>query len=300
MKPLPAGKASPGATPLLVFEGATFTRLGGGTALRGLSWTVREGECWAVVGPVGSGKTTLGEALLGKHPLAAGKAAWPLLDRLRAAGRPVAWPSDVLRLVTFREESRLFSYSRHYYQQRFNFIEPGDDVTLGEFLRAGASRSGEAVRGAADRLGIGDLLPLSLIKLSNGQMRRARIARALLADPELLILDDPFLGLDAAGRGEVSGLLGDLVRRGTRVLLLTRPDRVPDWVTHVLELDGGAVRRQGRRDDFGFRDEDRVPPGHANLSQGPKPEQAAPAREEAVIELRRVNVAYGDRHVLRD
>src|SRR5262249_54061097 len=86
-------------------------------------------------------------------------------------------------------------------------------------------------------LGIETLRPLSLIKLSNGQMRRARIARSLLSRAELLILDDPFLCLDAAGRDEVARLLGGIVTRGHRLILLTRDHLVPDWVTNVLRLE---------------------------------------------------------------
>src|SRR5207245_11718026 len=140
----------------------------------------QEGEDWARIGPVGSGKTSLGEVLLGRLRVETGAIGWPLIDRLRTAGRAVSWPADVIKRVSFREESWLFSYTRHYYQQRFNFIEPRDDLTLDAFLRSGTRASGEAIRAAAGRLGIGDLLSLSLIKLSNGQMRRARIAHALL------------------------------------------------------------------------------------------------------------------------
>src|SRR5437867_547340 len=102
-------------SPLVVLNAATVVRLGGEVALRDLSWTVREGETWAVIGPVGSGKTTLAEVLLGRHRLTAGAIHWPLLDRLRAAGRAIAWPADVIRHVSFKEDSHLFSYGRHYY-----------------------------------------------------------------------------------------------------------------------------------------------------------------------------------------
>jgi molybdate transport system ATP-binding protein len=281
---------------LVVFERATVARPGGAVALRDLTWTARAGETWAVVGPVGSGKTTLAETILGRHHLSAGTVAWPFLDRLRAAGRSVGWPSEVIQLVSFKEDSWLFSYGRHYYQQRFNFIEPQDDLTLDAFLRAGTSAADDDLHAAADRLGIAHVLPLSLIKLSNGQMRRARIARALLTRPELLILDDPFLGLDAAGRTDVADIVGDLVHQGTRVLLITRPDAIPEWVTHVLELDRGSVRWQGPRSAFHPERELDNPssvPQHLALStqhfdDGP------------VVELRHVHVAYGDRPILRD
>src|SRR5207253_1885839 len=82
-----------------------------------------------------------------------------------AAGRAILPPAGSVRHVAFREESRLFSYGRHYYQQRYNFVEPQDDLTLGDFLRAGTSAGDADVRAAADRLGVGGLLGLSFLKL---------------------------------------------------------------------------------------------------------------------------------------
>ena len=216
-----------------------------------------------------------------------------------------------MRLVSFKEESGLFSYGRHYYQQRFNFIEPQDDLTLAEFLRAGTSATDDDLSAAAERLGVGNLLPLSLIKLSNGQLRRARLAHALLAKPELLILDEPFLGLDVAGREDVAALLGNLLRGGLRVVLIMRPDIIPEWVTHVLVMDRLTAAWQGRRDRFlsssparsaseGCEpDPSRSPARSASEGCEPDPSLALRAGEVAdpIIELRHVNVAYGDRPI---
>src|SRR5262249_37383454 len=221
-------------TDLVRLRRVTCSRPGGPVVFRNLDWTVREGQTWAIVGPVASGKSTLAELLLGQLRPDAGKIEWPLLDRPQ---RPVAWPGEGLEYVAVREETPVFAYARHYYQQRFNFIDPLDDLTLDEFLRWGSSKSEDSVRATAVALGIETLRPLSLIKLSNGQMRRARIARALLSRPELLILDDPFLGLDAAGRDEVARLLGDLATRRQRLILISRADMVPNWVTNVLRLE---------------------------------------------------------------
>jgi molybdate transport system ATP-binding protein len=149
--------------------------------------------------------------------------------------------------VAFKEESRLFSYGRHYYQQRFNFIEPDDDLTLDEFLHAGSAIDEVELARVTARLGIAHLRPLSFIKLSNGQTRRARIARALLAHPEILILDEPFLGLDSAGRDEVSNQLQIVRDHGTRLVLVTSAQTLPDWITHVLELHERRVRYQRSR-----------------------------------------------------
>ena len=135
--------------------------------------------------------------------------------------------------------------------------------------------------------------PLSFIKLSNGQTRRARIARALLVHPEMLILDEPFVGLDAGGRAEVRSLLERLRVEGTRLILITGPDSIPDWVTHVLELEDRRITFQGRRANF--------------RANGPPPQlavnESAPVTRtpgEPIVELRHVNVTHGGKPILRD
>jgi molybdate transport system ATP-binding protein len=278
----------------------TAGRPTGGPQFRGLTWAVREGETWAVVGPVASGKSTLGELIAGRLVVRSGAVRWPLLDRLRAAGSKAAYPSDLVHRVAFKEESRLFSYGKHYYQQRFNFVETDEDLSLGDYLRAGVV-AGDRVRAVADRLGVGHLLGLSFLKLSNGQTRRARIARGLLTNPEVLVLDDPFVGVDASGRGEVSDILGGLAREGRRLVVITRPEELPGWVTHVLELDGMTVKRSGlvgwvqRR----FAAPTHHPAGDANGGSAlAKPSLTHPTRPDPVVELRDVSVAYAGTPVL--
>jgi molybdate transport system ATP-binding protein len=289
---------------LLRLRRVSYSRPGGPAVLRDLDWTIREGETWAIVGPVGSGKSTLAELVLGRLRPNSGEIEWPFVERI---GRPVTWPADVIEFVAFREDSRLFSHARHYYQERFNFSDPLEELMLDEFLRCGISASGNSLRATAAALGVESLRPLSMIKLSNGQMRRARIARALLSRPELLILDDLFLGLDVAGRDEVSRLLGDLVKRGQRLILITRADLVPDWVTNVLhlELTDASSIAHGERgcvsapragqvsaDDSGSSTHSVL----GALTQCRSPRTVA----EPLIELHGVTVAYGERVILND
>lgn len=249
--------------PLVILDRVTIQRAGR-DVFHDFSWTIRDGGTWAITGPVGSGKSTLAEAVLGKHFARAGSISWPMLD-----GRPGLYPSSVIRHVAFQEQSRLFSYVGHYYQQRFEFADTDEPLTLEQFLGKGC----EAV---AKQLGIEKQLPLSFMKLSNGQTRRARIAQALLANPELLILDDPFLGVDAGGRAEIAELLGRLVKQGLRLVLICSPDAVPSWVTNRLELRAGSVS-DGARSTV----------AHASGSL-----------REPIIELRNVSVAHGGRTIL--
>jgi molybdate transport system ATP-binding protein len=265
--------------PLIVVDRVTIRR-GGRAVFENFSWSLRSGETWAVTGPIGSGKTTFAEVLLAKHFTSAGHIDWPLLK-----DHPGVYPSQLIRHVAFQENSRLFSYAGHYYQQRFEFADEEEPLSLEQFLLAGGA-DGESVRAIARQLGIETQLPLSLIKLSNGQTRRARIARALLLKPEVLILDDPFLGVDAAGRGELSELLGKLVRGGLRLVLICPADAVPEWATHRLDLGraGGVspLIRSGGIDDAEARG------AHAPRSASP------------IIELRNSTVAHGGKTILRD
>ncbi|MBA4063717.1 MAG: molybdenum transport ATP-binding protein [Isosphaera sp.] len=241
----------------------------------GLTWTVRDGQAWAVVGPTGSGKTTLAELVLGKLRPTAGAVRWPLLARVGAD-----YPSQAVAHVAFREESRLFSYAGHYYQQRFEFADADSPLSLEQFLRAGTAGDVAAV---ADRLGVREQLSQPFMTLSNGQTRRARLARALLAGPELLVLDDPFVGLDAAGRADLAALLGELVREGKRLVLICRADAVPGWVTDVLDLAGRTATVR-----------ERVSGGEDTRSL------TVAVRPDPVAELRGVTVRHAGRAILDD
>jgi molybdate transport system ATP-binding protein len=209
-------------TPILFqFQHATIERPGSGPVLKHLDWTVQRGESWAMVGPNGSGKTTLAETLTGRHRLSEGTLHWPAPVRLK--------------FVPFREHSRLFSPTDYYYQQRFEFSEPDDCPTVAGFLRVNSSASEAEIDRTAMQFRISSLLSLKLLKLSNGQMRRTRLARALLTNPELLILDDPFSGLDYLGRAELDECLQDLNRQGTQLILILSGE-VPGWIDQTLEL----------------------------------------------------------------
>jgi molybdate transport system ATP-binding protein len=260
--------------PLIELHAATVRR-GGRCIFSGLDWSIRAGQAWAIVGPTGSGKTTLAELLLGKHGLASGSIRWPMLDRIRAAGGRADYPSQVIAHVTFKEESRLFSYVGHYYQQRFEFADEDEPLSLEQFLRSTRTPPEEIERIAA-RLGLSPHLGQPFMTLSNGQTRRARLARALLGKPALLVLDDPFVGLDAGGRVELAELLGGLVREGRHIVLICREDAVPAWITNVLRTGEHSEAREAVA----------------------KVEPALTAGGEPIIELERVTVRHSGRAIL--
>lgn len=250
------------SNPLVELRAVSLAR--GDCALANLDWSIRPGEVRALVGASGSGKTTLLELLAGT---------------LRADSGSVerTIPIAAIRFVAFREQSRAFTYAGHYYQQRFEFADCEEPLNLRQFLNAPSEA--EAIR-IAGEFGLADKLDLAFLKLSNGQTRRARIAKAVLAGPKLLLLDDPFVGLDTAGRAKLKEILKELSARGTAIVFTAHADEVPDWAI-----------------PFELTKKDPVP---ASTFAHHFRSNAVTDDTPAVLELHNVTVRHGGRDILQN
>ena len=258
-----------------------------------LSWSVRPGEAWAICGPTAAGKTSILKALSGKLRIASGSLSWhaDFGQQERSA----------VRAVFFKEESYQFSYAKHFYQQRWNFIQPEDDQTLDQFMRSHAECSEDQFHQIIGQFHLTELLPLSLIKLSNGQIRRARLARALLAQPKVLLLDQPFIGLDDISRSEIATWLNQLVVQGICLIIVTDDHNVPSCITHLLKVEEGdasvmpSTQFRARSLSKRFTHQ-----SHAqNSSISNEQPHLKPARPtQPIVELRQVSIAYNGTKIL--
>jgi len=208
---------------------------GGRPVLRAASLSVadRPGLALGFRGPNGAGKTTFLKACLGLVEPLAGRLALlgaepgtrgfrSLLPRLGYV--PQARPPGRLRLSV--EEA----------------VWLGRCGRLGLFRRPGA-RDRAAVGRAMERAGVEGLAGRAVQELSGGQYQRASIARALAAEPELLLLDEPSSHLDAEGRGGVLDLLTDIARGGAeRLLLVSHDEELLGLCGALYDFEDGAVR----------------------------------------------------------
>ncbi len=210
--------------------------------LRNVSWTVHDDERWVVVGPNGAGKTTLLQVASGLIVPTQGSAdvlgeSLAEADLADLRSRIGLASAAVAELVPHREKV-------------IDLVMTAGYGTIGrsteDFDSFDVARAVELL----DLMGCAHLIRRKFGTLSEGERKRVQIARSLMADPELLLLDEPAAGLDLGGREDLLSRIAALVldpRAPVFVLVTHHVEEVPAGVTHALLMRGGAVLAAGPR-----------------------------------------------------
>jgi energy-coupling factor transport system ATP-binding protein len=212
---------------------------GASLALRDVSLTVQAGEFVGVVGPSGAGKSTLCAALAGlvPHFFRGQMGGRVLVDGLDTRGTTVAELTAHLGLVLQNPFTQL-SGVKETVEGEIAFGLENRGVPRGVMLAR--------VEEVLDRLGLTPLRARHPFTLSGGQMQRVALASVLVMRPRVLVCDEPTSQLDPAGVREVAGLLANLHRDGTTIVLVEhRTSLLVDVATRVLLLTDGSVLADG-------------------------------------------------------
>ena len=236
-------------------------RVGDTRVFERTSWALKSGQHWAVIGPNGSGKSLLADAICRRVPLVRGQIRF-FFDGAGGDARSYPEPGEILR-ISAKARQQLLRRFAGYYQARWQSIEGEDVPTVAELLsKKGIEQylpqetepvwiSQDTYRqrraDAVELLGISHLLDRKIIHVSNGEVCKVLIARALIRAPKLLIFDDPFSGLDTASRDMLRNIIEQLFAAGNfQVLLITsRGDEILEGVTHLLCVHDNSVTAQG-------------------------------------------------------
>ncbi len=292
---------------LFCFEKAVLGRRPG-FVLPPLDWRLRSGEHWAIVGPTGSGKTLLLDTLSGRWPILGGTfthAVGPLRTTVENVAKDYGFDRNVAQVARF-------------YQQRFNADAAREAPTVRNVLQEQVRPPGtvaeqsvvlpdpaypdEWLREVANWGQIAHLLDRHLTSLSNGETRRTLLARSLLRRPEVLLLDNPFVGLDVDSRWRLHQILDQMAQAGTTLVLVTTAAEIPHCITHVLALTETGVGWQGPKAHWPG-----LPwPGQSNPSAESLTNEtlltrwlaAPPAPFAYAVRMRGVSVAYGSNVVI--
>jgi molybdate transport system ATP-binding protein len=211
----------------------------GRKAIAGLDWCIRDGEHWAMTGRNGSGKSTLLGALYGAYPVALG-------GSLSRRGCPPGTPLEVIR--------RQIALVSPELQADYDAGSTLQEVVVGGLRdtvgldRPPTRRERARAREALDRVGLLPLADRLPREVSYGELRMALFARAFVKRPGLLLLDEPFTGLDRQRRRQLSAALSRLVREGTQLVMAVHHlDDLPTEVNRRLHL------RRGRGEVVGLQ-----------------------------------------------
>jgi len=200
--------------------------------LRGVSWELREGEHWAVLGANGAGKSSFLRLLYGDLSPALGGV---IERRGFPKGTPIA---DWKRRVGFVSPELQTDYAVNVSVRDLVASGPRASIGLAEAATAEEARVAARWLKFFGLSGVGERRPR---ELSYGQLRRALLARALAAEPRVLLLDEPLTGLDPKQRAFVKRLLERLMPRVALVIAVHHPEDLPRGVTHALHLEAGRA-----------------------------------------------------------
>ncbi|MFQ6546417.1 manganese/iron ABC transporter ATP-binding protein [Aestuariibius sp. 2305UL40-4] len=282
------------AAPLIEAEtgisasGVTVTYRNGTTALRDTSFEIPKGTITALVGVNGAGKSTLFKAIMGFVPVAAGE--------ISVLGRPV---KAALR-------QNLVAYVPQAEEVDWSFpVLVEDVVMMGRYghmglLRRAAEADRRAVAEALERVGMSAYRERQIGELSGGQRKRVFLARALAQDAQVILLDEPFTGVDVATEEAIIKLLSDLREEG-RVMLVSTHNlgSVPEFCDRTILVKGTVLAYGPTAETFTRRNLERAFGGvlrHFVLGGDDLHDDDDPRRIRVITDDERPFVIYDDDH----
>ncbi|MEZ7897664.1 MAG: ABC transporter ATP-binding protein [Flaviflexus sp.] len=209
-----------------------------------VDWSVNEGERWVVLGPNGAGKTSLIQ-------LAAAR-LFPTVGSVTILGEKVGKTNaaelhPLIGLASSALDARIPGSERLH-----DVVRTGAYGVTAHWREQYDEEDDRRARGLLATMGVGQLADRTFASISSGEKKRVGIARALMPDPELLLLDEPAAGLDLGGREELMGSLKTLAAdeyAPSMILVTHHVEEIPAGFTHVLLLKDGRVLDEGAIDD---------------------------------------------------
>ena len=263
-----------------------------------VNFCLEDGEHIAIIGRNGAGKSMFVDLLTGRHP------AFP--DMVKYGFDE---PYNNLKYISFRDTYGGDNDRTYFLQQRWNQMEIDEETpTVGQKLEEAYQLAGEdsPARRALQKhiyelFHLEGLLDKYIILLSSGELRKYKLASSLFTNPRVLILDNPFIGLDQETRDQLKDLMAMLAHeQGLQIILvLAKTDEIPSFITHIVEVKGLRVYPKIL---WNVEDARWCSAKSRLLPEGRKNGNTAfhiPKTEE-IIRFNHVTIRYGERTILKD
>lgn len=277
-----------------------------------VNFTLYEDENIAIIGSNGGGKSMFVDIITGKHPL--------LGDSIKYDFTPSSkeYISDNIKYVCFKDTYGGDNDSTYYLQQRWNQTEiDPETATVGSKLDDAYAAAGEDSeerralrRHIYELFGLDKMLDKYVILLSSGELRKLVIASSIFSRPRLLIIDNPYIGLDKEARQQLTDLLQTLSKEhGIQIMLVVnRTKDIPQFITHVVEVRDMTVGKKMAREEY-ICEQDNDIIKNCTTSETPDnwqqqiidlPYKTEEYHAERVVDMHNVCIRYGERTILNN
>ncbi len=256
---------------------------------------IAQGEHLAIVGPNGAGKSILVDMMLGRYPLREGSIEYDF------SPSPSKRVYENVKYITFRDTYGSAD-ANYCYQLRWNTHDQDEAIpTVAQLL--GNVDDKEYMDEVLQMFNLGHLLDKRIVLLSSGELRKFQLAQALLERPRLLVVDNPFIGLDATTRDLLCSVLARVSSRSNLqvVLVMSMLDDVPEFVTSVVPVENMFVGAKVSRDEYLSQLDivyDIAAIKNAQQRVLSLPYKNPICTAERVVELNKVSVKYDERVIL--
>lgn len=255
--------------------------------------SIQDGNNIAIVGKNGSGKSMLTDIMLSNI-----LCRKPSVVCLSENDKEL--PREKVKYMSFRDVYRMADNKPTYYQQRWNATENEESPLVTDII---GEDNCQKNMGLIRSLHIEGILSKRLIFLSSGELRKMQIFRALLTSPRVLVIDNPYIGLDAESRDVVNELLNEvsITQHIQIILVLSNPADIPSFITKVIPVDNMTVLPTCTREEFVENRElhEQMFGTDGNIVLPEVHCQEEKPYENAVI-MNKVNVRYFTKQILKD
>lgn len=260
-----------------------------------VSVSIPADEHIAIVGANGSGKSLLVDMLISKFPLREGELSY---DFSPSSSTMIY---ENIKYIAFRDTYGSADAS-YYYQQRWNAHDQEDTPLVKDML--GDIKDETLKKEVFLLFGIEPMLDKPIIFLSSGELRKFQLAKALLTAPRILIIDNPFIGLDATARAQLNELFEGLTNAsGVQIILvLSMMDDVPHYIDSVLPVANLMVGQMMKRSEYLsiYRNANVPIPNDLPQRIAELPYNNDNYDTEEVVKLNKVSIRYGERTILKE
>lgn len=258
------------------------------TILKSLEFSIKKGETFVITGPSGSGKTTLAEILMGN---------------LEPSEGQIRFAENFEALIVSQQDHFVSATDLRiaYYSQRYESLNEDGIPTISEYLhRTVPGIHTNKLWKVLKELEIDSLSNRKILSLSNGERKRVQLAEALLQNPDMLVLDQPFTGLDSHSRKKLTGILQNLKNSEMTLVIVCDEFHIPPFTDFIISLGLNGDSKIIPYSDFHKSGKE-----YLNLSVNADHEllmeiARSKSHSSLVVRMRNVNVSYNGEKVLRN